>query len=78
MQGLRVLSFFPTKKNPAPAGDDDRQMIPAARDSARYFSIASLPRGRDSEKMRPRGGGGSRLELYGLTFYSIFFCDAYI
>ena len=31
MHGRRVLSFFSTKKNPAPAGEADGCLIPAAR-----------------------------------------------
>ena len=42
MHGLREPSFLPTKKNPALAGDDDGWIIPAARDSKRYFSTASV------------------------------------
>ena len=55
MQGLRDPSFFPTKKNPAPAGDEEERMIPAARDSLRYFSMTSVS-GLDRENRRPLGG----------------------
>ena len=48
MHGLRDPSFLPTKKNPAPAGDEDGWMIPAVKDSERYFSVASVS-GLDSE-----------------------------
>lgn len=46
MCGLGVLSFFSTKKNPAPSGDEDGQIIPAAMESEMYFSMAPLS-GRD-------------------------------
>ncbi len=35
------LSFFSTKTKPAPSGEEDGRIIPAARDSEIYFSIAS-------------------------------------
>jgi hypothetical protein len=38
--GLSDLSFF-TKKNPAPTGEEDGVISPAARESWMYFSIAS-------------------------------------
>lgn len=33
MQGLRVLSFFSTKKKPASAGEDEGRTMPAAKES---------------------------------------------
>ncbi len=44
MQGRRDPSFFFTKKNPAPAGEEEGRMILAARESEIYFSMASLSR----------------------------------
>ncbi len=55
MQGRREPSFFLTKKNPAPAVEDEWQMSPALMDSWMYLSIASRS-GPDREKRRPRGG----------------------
>ena len=55
MHGLRDPSFSPTKKNPAPAGDEERQIMLAARDSLKYLSIASVS-GLDRENRRPLGG----------------------
>ena len=55
MQGLRLPSFFPTKKNPAPAGDDEGRMSPAAKLSPMYLSIARRS-GAEREKRRPLGG----------------------
>lgn len=42
IKGRKDLSFFSTKKNPALRGEDEGQMIPAARESVIYSSIASL------------------------------------
>lgn len=39
LHGLKVPSFFPTKKNPAPTGEDEGQMKPAAKESCIYFSM---------------------------------------
>ncbi len=55
MQGRREPSFFPTKKNPAPAGEEEGRMSPAARESEIYFSMASLS-GTESEYNLPLGG----------------------
>ena len=55
MQGRRAPSFLLTKKNPAPAGDDDGRIRPEARHSPMYLSIASRS-GADREKSRPLGG----------------------
>ena len=55
MQGRSVLSFFSTKKKPAPAGDEEGRMMPAARPSLIYVSIAPLS-GTDREYRRPLGG----------------------
>ncbi len=55
MQGRREPSFFPTKKNPAPAGEEEGRMSPAARESEIYFSMASLS-GAESEYNMPLGG----------------------
>ena len=57
MQGLRDPSFFPTKKNPVPAGDEEERIMPAAKDSLKYFSITSVS-GLDREKQAASGGGG--------------------
>ena len=53
--GYQGAVFLPTKKKPAPAGEEEGQMIPAARDSPRYFSMASVS-GLDRENRRPPGG----------------------
>lgn len=42
MHGWTDLSFS-TKKNPAPRGEEDGQIIPAARDSTMYRFIAYPP-----------------------------------
>ena len=55
MHGRSVPSFLLTKKNPAPAGDDDGRMRPEARHSPMYLSMASRL-GADREKSRPLGG----------------------
>ncbi len=55
MQGRSEPSFFPTKKNPAPAGEEEGRMSPAARESEIYFSMASLS-GTESEYNLPLGG----------------------
>lgn len=61
-------SFLLTKKNPAPAGDEDGRMRPAASTSSRYFCMASLS-GAHSEYNLPRGGvvpgRRSMAQLYG-------------
>lgn len=49
MQERSDLSFFSTKKNPAPAGDEEGQMMPAANKLLMYFSMA-LVSGADKEK----------------------------
>lgn len=36
------MSFLATKKKPAPRGDEDGWIMPAARDSLMYFPMASL------------------------------------
>lgn len=41
MQGWRVLSLLFTKKKTAPKGEDEGRIMPAARDSERYFSMAT-------------------------------------
>ncbi len=55
MQGRRDPSFFPTKKNPAPAGEEEGRMNPVARESEMYFSMAPLS-GAESEYNLPFGG----------------------
>lgn len=40
MQGRRDLFFFSTKKNPAPAGEEEGRIIPAASESRMYSSMA--------------------------------------
>ena len=42
MQGLRNPSFLPTKKKPAPAGDEDGRIKPAFSDVLMYSFVASL------------------------------------
>jgi len=54
MQGLSVLSFFSTKKNPTPAGEEEGQILPAATASLMYVSMASLS-GVDREYRCPLG-----------------------
>ena len=39
MQGRRPSSFIPTKKKPAPVGDEDGQMKPSSKASRMYSSI---------------------------------------
>lgn len=41
MQARSDLSFFSTKKNPAPTGDEEGRIMPAAKESEMYVSIAS-------------------------------------
>lgn len=41
IQGPKVPSFFPAKKNPASTGDDECRIIPVARESCMYFFIVS-------------------------------------
>ncbi len=55
MQGRSEPSFFPTKKKPCPAGEEEGRMSPAARESEIYFSMASLS-GTESEYNLPLGG----------------------
>lgn len=55
MQGRRVLSLLSTKKNPAPAGEEDGRMMPAASELLMYSSMA-LVSGADREKSLPLGG----------------------
>jgi len=54
MHSRRLLSFLLTKKNPAPAGDEDGLMRPATR-GLLYFSM-DLVSGADSENSLPLGG----------------------
>ena len=54
MQGLRDLSFLPTKKKPAPAGDEEGRMIPAAKEDRMYSSMACRS-GAEREYKRPLG-----------------------
>ncbi len=54
MQGRREPSLF-TKKNPAPAGEEEGRMRSAFKDSLIYLSMASLS-GPDREYKRPLGG----------------------
>ena len=49
------MSFLSTKKNPAPAGDDEGRISPAASESLIYFSMA-LVSGEDRENNHPLGG----------------------
>ena len=50
-----ITIILPTKINPAPVGEEEGRMMPAARDSLRYLSIAAVS-GRDSENRHPLGG----------------------
>ncbi|XP_026223318.1 trace amine-associated receptor 9-like [Anabas testudineus] len=43
-QGRRPPSFLPTNKKPAPPGEEEDHIKPAASTSSRYFCIAILPR----------------------------------
>ena len=52
MHGRNNPSFFPTKNNPAPSGNEEGQMIPEASDCVMYFSIASVS-GWDRKNNRP-------------------------
>ena len=54
MQGLRDPSFFPTKKNQAPAGEDEGQIRSAFSDAVMYSLMASLS-GPEMEYRRPLG-----------------------
>ena len=54
MQGRRVLSSFSTKA-PIPIGEEKGRMIPAAKESWMYYSIASLS-GAEREYRCPLGG----------------------
>lgn len=60
MHGLKVLSLA-TKKKPAPTGEEDGQIRPAANESWIYFSIASLS-GQDKlySRLAGRGAPGSK------------------
>ena len=42
MQGRSDPSFFPIKKNPAPAGDDEGRINPAFREAEMYSFMAAL------------------------------------
>lgn len=53
MHGRKDLSIF-TKKNPAPRGEQDGQIIPTTRDSVIYCSMAS-PSGHDTLYSRLEG-----------------------
>ena len=55
MHRHKVLSFFSTKKNPAPAGEDEGCINPAARESPMQVSIGLVP-SPDSEYSHPRDG----------------------
>ena len=55
MHGLSEPSLFPTKKNPAPAGDDKGQIRPALRESEMHLSMASVS-GVEREKSLLCGG----------------------
>lgn len=57
MQGRSVLSFLSTKKNPAPAGDEDGRMMPAARDDEREAMSQYIKSSLGGEEL---GGGGRR------------------
>ena len=54
MQGCSDLSFLPTKKKPAPAGDQEGWMIPAANEDL-YSSMACRSEA-ERECKRPLGG----------------------
>lgn len=69
MQGGNFPLFFPEKKNPVLAGEEDRRMKPAANDSSMYLFMASVS-GMDREYRWPLGGnvpGRSSIPMsYGL------------
>ena len=54
MQGLSDPSFFPTKKKPAPEGDEEGGIRPAFREAEIYSLIASFS-GPETEYRRPLG-----------------------
>lgn len=60
MQGRSVLSFLSTKKNPAPAGDEDGRMMPAARDDEREAMSQYIKSSLGGEEL---GGGGREVAL---------------
>lgn len=41
IQGLKVKSFFDTKKKTSPIGEEEGQIIPAAKESLMYTSMGS-------------------------------------
>lgn len=55
MQGCNNLSFLQTKKNPAPTGEDESQIIPASSEFLMYSCMAEVSDG-DKEYNRPLGG----------------------
>lgn len=66
MHGLTVPSFLPMKKNPAPKGDVDEQIMPAARDSL-CFSMLSLS-GLDMLNKRQVGRGAPERRSIAQTY----------
>ena len=61
IQGHSERSFLLTKKNPAPTGDEDGRMIPAARDSPIYSSMDSRSgQERLNRQLLGRGDPGRR------------------
>lgn len=60
MQGQWVPSFLPTKKNPAPDGEDDGQIIPAASKSWMSFSMSCSETDRLKSQLLGSGTPGKR------------------
>lgn len=55
MQERNNLSFLQTKKNPAPAAEDESQIIPTSSEFLMYSCMAEVSGG-DKEYNRPLGG----------------------
>lgn len=51
---VSVLSFFSTKKNPTPAGDNEGQMMLAVMESLMFCPMASLCQERTSSTGVPQ------------------------
>lgn len=59
MQGLNDPSFLPTKKKPAPTGDEEARMIPVLSKEEMYSFIAALS-GPEYGVLPPFGHGCAR------------------
>ena len=71
MQGLRDPSFFPTKENPAPAGDEEGRIRPAFNEDSIYSVMATLS-GPEIEYSLPLGiEGGAWDQLNGAIIGSV-------